>query len=70
MVGERQLTRGYAYLMPATGTVSLEDTYQSARADFEKVLSLDPDNEEAVKGLYYTISVMPITTRTEIWITR
>lgn len=56
--------------MPATGTVSLEDTYQSARADFEKVLSLDPDNEEAVKGLYYTISVMPITTRTEIWITR
>ena len=47
------LARGYAYLMPATGTVSLEDTYQRARADFEKALSLDANNEEAIKGLYY-----------------
>ena len=48
------VARGYAYLMPASGSVNMEDTYNRAKADFEKALSLNSNNEEAIKGLYYT----------------
>ncbi len=49
---ELYVKRAFCYMMPdVEGSVEIEP--EKIREDLEKALSLDPDNEEAMRGIYY-----------------